>query len=187
VYDAVRRHLPEDLRVAVAIAHAFGWRMQSEILPLERRHLDLGAGTLRLDPGTTKNDDGRVVYLTPELKSLLAAQLERVEVLQRRLGWIIRWLFPHLRGRRVGQRRKDIGGAWAKACRLAGCPGMRPHDFQSTAVRNMVNAGVPERVAMKVTGHKTRSVFDRYHIVVSPGDLQDVARRLALQTESSTG
>ena len=42
----------------------------------------------------------------------------------------------------------------------------------------MVNAGVSERVAMSITGHKARSVFDRYH-VVSPGDLQDAARRIA--------
>jgi hypothetical protein len=58
----------------------------------------------------------------------------------------------------LGERRGDFKKAWVTACRDAGVPGMLRHD-------------------MTVTGHRTRSVFDRYHIV-SPGDLQDVARRL---------
>src|SRR5207253_5962479 len=105
-YEAVRRHLAADLQAAVTIAYTFGWRMQSEVLSLERRQLDLRAGTLRLDPGATKNDEGRIVYLTPELKTLLTAQVERVEALQKRLGRIVPYLFPHLcQGQRGGRRR----------------------------------------------------------------------------------
>jgi hypothetical protein len=50
-YKAVVRRLPADLQVVAAIAHRFGWRVRSEIVTLERRHLDLKAGTLRLEPG----------------------------------------------------------------------------------------------------------------------------------------
>jgi integrase len=177
-FEAVRRHLRPDLQVAVSIAHTFGWRMQSEVLTLGLRQLDLNAGTLCLEPGTTKNDEARLVYLTPELNSLLTAQVERVRALERQIGQIISYLFPYLKGPHRGQQIKDFRKAWTAACLKAGCPGMLRHDFRRTAVRNMVNVGVPERVAMKVTGHKTRSVFDRYHIV-SPADLREAARKLA--------
>jgi integrase len=119
-FEAVRQHLSADLQVAVTIAYTFGWRMQSEVLTLERRQLDLDAGTLRLEPGSTKNDDGRVVYLTAELKSLLAAQLERVRTLEREMGCILMPLFPHLKGRHRGRRIQDFKKAWKVACEKAG-------------------------------------------------------------------
>jgi hypothetical protein len=160
-FEPVRRRLVPDLQVALTIAYTYGWRTQSEVLQLERRHVDLNAGTLRLDPGMTKNDDGRVIYLTSELKAMLAAQVKRVEVLQARLGRIIPWLFPHDgKGSRAGEPRRDFRKAWKTAYKAAGVAGRIRHDFRRTAVRNMVNAGVPERVAMTMTGHKTRSVFE---------------------------
>ncbi len=199
-FEAVRRHLPEDLQVAVTIAHTFGWRIRSEVLNLKLTQVDLKAGTLRLDPGQTKNDDGRLVYLTPELKAMLDAQVGRVMSLMHERGTVIPYLFPHLSGRHQGKKRGDFYKGWRSACLQAmlegkdtearskilqavkhnprlGLLGMLRHDLRRTSVRNLVNAGVSERVAMQITGHKTRSVFDRYHIV-SPADLQEATRKL---------
>jgi integrase len=178
-YEAVRQHLRPDLQVAVAIEYEYGWRCQSEVLILQRRQIDLDAGTIRLDPGQAKNEDGRVVYLPGYLKPQLAEQIERIKGLERETGRIIPSLFAHpTNGRRhkKGDPIRDFKKTWASACRKAGCPGMLRHDFRRTAVRDMVNDGVSERVAMTITGHKTRSVFDRYHIV-SPADLQEAARK----------
>jgi integrase len=164
-------HLPADLQVVAAIAYRFGWRARSEILTLERRRLDLEQGTLILDPGMTKNDDGRKGVLTPDLKVALSEQQGRVDALQRKLGRIIPHLFPHLTGKRAGTPRTAFYKAWQTACRKAGVPGMLTHDFRRTAVRNMERTGVPRSVATKLTGHRSEAVYRRYAIV-SDADLR---------------
>jgi integrase len=127
-----------------------------------------------------------VFYVTPVLHRLLKQQRTLADRVQREKGMIVQSVFFHFRrtksGKlwfRSGQGIAESGfyHAWCRARAAAGCPGSIPHDFRRTAIRNMVRAGIPERVAMKLSGHKTRSVFDRYN-VVSDGDLREAARRL---------
>ena len=178
-FEAVRRQLRPDLQVAVTIAHNYGWRMQSEVLSLTLSQVDLTAGTLRINPGMSKSGEGRVVYLQPEDKPMLEEQIERARTVSRKLGRVTPFLFPHLiSGRLQGQRIKDFRKSWVSACKAVGLVGMLRHDLRRTAARNLIRNGVPEVVSMRITGHRTRSVFDRYNIV-SPADLQEAARKMA--------
>jgi integrase len=170
-FEAVLRYLRPEVVPIAKFANETGWRLR-EIITLEWRQVDLHVGTVRLDPGTTKNQEGRLAYLSPALLECLRAQHTATKDLEKEKGLIIPWVF-HRRGRKILR----FLASWQTACRKAGVPGMLFHDLRRTAVRNMVRAGVPERVAMMVSGHKTRSVFERYNIV-SEGDLREAAKRV---------
>jgi integrase len=132
-FEAVCQHLPIDLQVVARIAYTYGWRITSEVLPLTWAQVDQAEGTLRLEPGSTKNRDGRTVYLTSELRSLLAAQLDRAKALERELGQAVPYVFPVAHGRYRGGPRRDIRKVWRRACREAGLPGKLKHDLRRTA------------------------------------------------------
>jgi integrase len=162
------KHLPDHVRPVIHFAFITGWRTLSEILPLQWWQVDFTAREVRLNPGSTKNKE-RLFPMTSELRSLLEEQRKKTDQWQRESGTIKSinpWVFTYR-----GKPYKSYKRSWATACRKAGLAGMIPHDFRRTAVRNLVRAGIPERVAMQMTGHKTRVVFERYNIV-SASDLK---------------
>jgi site-specific recombinase XerD len=184
-YTTVLRHLPEDLRPVVTAGYITGWRITSEVLPLQWPRVDFDAGEIRLDANTTKNDEPRIFPMTAELRRMLEEQKVEHDRLKK-AGHIIPWVFwrmvaEHRGGPLKPKPIKSLGKAFTAACRAAGCPGRIPHDLRRTAVRNLVRAGVSETVAMKLTGHLTRSVFERYNIT-SARDLTDAARLLDAHT-----
>lgn len=158
-YRAVLKHLPEELKPVIQTAYITGWRIASEILTRQKHNLNLAAGWLRLEPGETKNGEGRNFPLTPELREVLAQQIEKTRLIEQKTGRIIPWLFH-----RDGNTIRDFRGAWASACKSAGVAKRIPHDFRRTAVRNLERAGVPRSAAMAMVGHRTESIYRRYAI-----------------------
>lgn len=180
---ALRDALPGHLRDAVAFLYFSGWRV-SEMRGLEWRDVDLAGHVVRLRPELSKNKTGRVLPLSGELLEVVqrASEMRRLDCVH---------VF-HIEGQPIGSFRKS----WQRACVTAGLGamvpngqltpkgepelvyrGLTPHDLRRSAVRNMVRAGIPERVCMALSGHKTRAVFDRYNIV-SEADLSAAADRL---------
>src|SRR5262249_25460457 len=143
---AVLAALPASLRPVIEFAYITGWRIPSEVLPLQWRQVDFDAGEIRLDPETTKNRAGRVFPMTDDLRALLDTQREQHDALKQR-GTITPWVFFRMvaKGRRGPKEPRPIVAftkAWKAACRAAGCPGRIPHDFRRTAVRSMIRRGV---------------------------------------------
>jgi len=172
-FAAVVRHLPAALQPLVQFAYLTGWRVKSEVLPLEWRQVDWSARVVRLEPGVAKNREGRSFPFTRALDTLLEAQ-QAEHTRLRDEGRIVPFVF-HRDGARIHTFRR----AWLSACRAAGVPGRIPHDFRRTAVRNLELAGVSRSAAMAMVGHKTESIYRRYAIV-DAGALRDAAAKLDL-------
>ena len=96
--------------------------MRSEILTRQWHHVDLRAGWLRLEPGETKNTEGRMFPLIPALRALLERQRADIDKLQRATGQIIPWVFHH-----EGTPIRYFRRSWMTACRKGGVPGRLPH------------------------------------------------------------
>jgi len=142
-----------------------------EIRSLTWEGFDRETWSLRLHGRDAKTGYGRVIPLRDDFRRVIERRLA-----VRRFGCS---LIFHRDGKRVGDFRK----AWATVCRKAGISDRILYDFRRTAIRNMIRAGVPERVAMAISGHRTRAVFDRYNIT-SEQDLQEAASRVSAYVAS---
>jgi len=161
-YLSILAALPVHLRPVVTFAYHTGWR-KNEILNLTWDKVDLKERTVTLRAEDTKNQTARSIYLDDDLLTLLKLQnLKRGEC---------SFVFND-----KGEQIKDFRGSWKNACNDTKLSGKLFHDFRRTAARNLTRSGTQETVAMKITGHKTRSVFDRYNIT-SQEDIKKAVER----------
>ncbi|OFV92711.1 MAG: hypothetical protein A3H28_09980 [Acidobacteria bacterium RIFCSPLOWO2_02_FULL_61_28] len=170
-FEKVVNSLPDYLKGFVQFGYYSGWR-RGEIRSLKWTDVDMLGKIIRLRPENSKTNEGRVLALEGELWNVITRQwaLREYRKADKTVGFSL-----YVFGRRGGPIG-DIRKSWDAACKEAQVGGKLFHDLRRTAVRNMVRAGVPERVAMSISGHKTRAIFDRYNIV-SEDDLRKAVER----------
>ncbi len=167
--EEVVRHLPDPLDDVAWFAYITGWRKQ-EVLTLQWSDVDLETRRIRLRRENSKNEEPRVIVLTANLLILIQRRWTARQYQTKAGAALSPWVFH-----RGGQRIVDFRDAWAEACKKANVPGLLFHDLRRSAIRNMEKSGeVTQAVAMKITGHKTDSVYRRYRIV----DEADIERAL---------
>ena len=151
-YLAVRAHLPAPWQDILDVAYYSGWR-KNEILGLTWEEIDMAGGVIRLSPARSKTLVGRMLPISQPIAEALARRRARRDPDNP--------LVFHRDGIAVRRWRT----AWRTACQAASVPTRFLHDCRRTAARNLIRANVPERVAMLLTGHKSRAIFDRYNII----------------------
>jgi integrase len=170
-FAAIVPHLPTDLQDWARFGYLSAWRL-GEISTLEWADVDRAAGVATLRREHSKTGDPRILPLTGELAALIERRWTAREYRTVDRETALSPLVFHRAGRPVGDTRK----AWANACAAAGVPGILFHDLRRSAIRNMEKAGVSQSVAMKISGHKTASVYRRYRIV-DEADVRDALAR----------
>lgn len=165
-------HLREPLGDMTRFGYATGWRL-GEILGLKWEYIDRRAREIRIPD--SKNGEGRVLPLDEDLGKLIERQWLRREYCKATRQIVLSEHVFHLRGNQISGT--TIARWWKDARLKSGLPGKIFHDLRRSAVRDMIRGGVPQTVAMKISGHKTESMFRRYNITTTTDMLEALDRR----------
>ncbi len=179
-FESVAARLPEPVADVARFAYLSGWR-RGEIVPLRWDAVDRSAKEVRL--GTSKNGRPRSLPLEGSLWELIERRWKAREFRSSEgVAAVSPLVFHH-----GGKPLRDFRKSWAKACSDAKVPGRLFHDLRRSAVRNLIRAGVPQSVAMSITGHETDSVFRRYDIVSQEDKVQALQQTQAHLSNAAKG